>query len=87
MGKPVITTDDQKVRGEKVPFLHPLINRAGIKANNTATHMQLIGYTMLDVSHLCTLQLSSRQRVIVQTGPFTLYFDVLLHNQLNFNVL
>ena len=52
---------DQKVRGKQLPFLHHLINRAGITAHNTATHMQLIGYNMLDVSRLSGLQLSSKQ--------------------------
>ena len=70
---------DQKVRGKYLPFLHRLINRAGITSHNTATDMQLIGYNMLDVSPLRALQLSSRH--------FTLHFDVLLHNQLNFNIL
>ena len=36
--------------------------------------MQLIGYNMLDVSGLCALQLSSRQRYIAQTGPFYVVF-------------
>ena len=35
------TRGDQKVRGKYVQFLHRLINRAGIQAHNTATHMQL----------------------------------------------
>ena len=48
--------------------------------------MQLIDYNMLDASRLRALQLSSRQRYIAQTGPFYVAFDVLLHNQLNFNV-
>ena len=56
------TGGDQKVRGKKLPFLHPLLNRAGITAHNTMTHMKLIGYNMLDVSRL--LQLSPRQRYI-----------------------
>ena len=51
-----------------------LINRARITAHNTATHMQLIGYKMLDVSHLCALQLSSRQHYIARTGPFYVAF-------------
>ena len=40
----------------------------------TATHMQLIGYSMLDVSHIRALQLSSRQHYIAQTGPFYIAF-------------
>ena len=47
-----------------LPFLHRSINRAGITTYNTAKHMQLIGYNMLDVSRLRALQLSSRQRYI-----------------------
>ena len=43
-------------------------------AHNTATHMQLIGYIMLDVSHLRVLHLLSRQRFIAQTGPFNVAF-------------
>ena len=35
------TRGNQKVRGKELPFLHCLINRAGITAHNTATHMQL----------------------------------------------
>ena len=49
--------------------------------------MQLIGYNMLDVSRLRLLQLLLRQRYIAQTVHFTLHFDGLLHNQLNFSVL
>ena len=66
----VSTRGDQKVRGKSLPFLHRLINRPGITSHNTATHMQLIGYNMLDVSCLRALQRSSRQRYIAQTGPF-----------------
>ena len=51
---------DQKVCGKKLPFLHRLINRAGITVHNTATHIQLISYNMLDVSRICALQLSPR---------------------------
>ena len=81
------TRGDQKVRGKKLPFLHSLIDRAGITAHNTATHMHLIGYNMFDVSRLLALQMSSRQRFLARTGPFyTLHCDVLLDNQLNFNV-
>ena len=36
--------------------------------------MQLIGYSMLDVSRLRALQLSSRQHYISQTGPFYVAF-------------
>ena len=68
------TRGDQKVRGKKLSFLHRLINIAGITAQNTATYMQLIGYNMLDVSRLHVLQLSSRQRYIVRTGPFYVAF-------------
>ena len=68
------TRGDQKVRGKKLTFLHRLINRAGIAAHNTATHMHLIGYYMLDASRLRALQLSSRQRYIVRTGPFYIAF-------------
>ena len=68
------TRGDQKVRGKSLPFLHHLINRAGITSHNTATHMQLIGYNMLDVSCLSALQLSSRQRYIVRAGPFYVAF-------------
>ena len=65
---------DQKVRGKSLPFLHHLISRAGITAQNTATHKQLVGYKMLDVSRLHALQLSSRQRYIARTGPFYVAF-------------
>ena len=51
-----------------------LINRAGITAHNTATHMQLIGYNMFDAIRLRALQLSSRQCYIVRTGPFYVAF-------------
>ena len=57
-----------------MPFLHRLINRAGITAHNTATHMQLIGYNMRDVSPLRALQLSSRQRYMARRGPFYVAF-------------
>ena len=46
------------------PFLHRLINSAGISAFNTAKDMQLIRHNMLYVSRLRALQLSSRQRYI-----------------------
>ena len=65
------TRGDQKVRGKWLSFLHHLINRAGITAHNTATHMQLIGYNMLGVSCQRALQLSSRNRY---TGPFYVTF-------------
>ena len=68
------TRGDQKVRGKLLPFLYRLINRAGITAHNSATHMQLIGYNMLDVSRLRALQLSSRQGYIARTGPFCVAF-------------
>ena len=68
------TRDDQKVRGKLLPFLHRLINIAGITANTTTTYMRLIGYNMFDVSRLCALQLSSRQRYIARTGPFDVVF-------------
>ena len=58
------TRGDQKVHGKQLPFLHQLINKAGITAHDTATHMQLIGYNMLDVCLLRALQLSSRQPYI-----------------------
>ena len=64
----------QKIRGQMLPFLHRLSNRAGITAHNTAIYMQLIGYNMLDVSHLRALQLSVRQRLIAQIGPFYVAF-------------
>ena len=64
------TRGDQKIRGRSLPFLHRLINRAGITSNNIATHMQLIGYNILDVSCLRALQQSSRRRYIAQTDPF-----------------
>ena len=48
--------------------------RARITAHNTATHMQLMGYNMLDVSRLRAVQLSSRQRYIAWTGPFYIGF-------------
>ena len=38
------------------PLLNCLINRAGISAFNTATHMQLIGQYMVYVSHLHPLR-------------------------------
>ena len=53
-----------KKRGQMLPFLHWLSNRAGITAHNAITYMQLIGYNMLGVSRLRALQLSSRQRYI-----------------------
>ena len=56
------------------PFLHRLINRAGIRAHNTATHVQLIGHSMLDVSRLNALQLFSRQRYLSRSGPFFVAF-------------
>ena len=87
MEKSIITRGDQKVQGGKVSFLHRLINRAGITAYKTATHLQWIGYNKLDVSRSCVLQLLSRLRYIVRTGPFYITSDVLLHNQLNFNFL
>ena len=65
---------DQKVRGKQLPFLHRLINRTGITAHHTATHMHLISDNMLDVSRLRALQLSSRQRYIARTGPFYVAF-------------
>ena len=58
------TRVDQKVSGKWLLFLHRLISRAGITANNTATHMQLIGYNMLNVRRLRALQLPSRQRSV-----------------------
>ena len=54
----------QKIRGQMLPFLYWLSNRAGITAHNTVTYMQLIGYNMLGVSRLRELQLSSRQRYV-----------------------
>ena len=60
----IITRGVQKIRRQMLPFLHWLSNRAGITAHNTVTYMQLIGYNMLGVSRLRTLQLSSRQRYI-----------------------
>ena len=68
------TRGDQKVRRKQLSFLHRLLYRAGITAHNTATHMQLIGYNILGVSRLCTLQLSSRQHYKAQTGPFYVAF-------------
>ena len=59
---------------KKLPFLHRLIHRAGITVHNTATHMQFIGYNMLDVSRLRALKLSSRQRYIARTCPFYVVF-------------
>ena len=69
-----ITRDDQKVHRKKLPFWYRLINRVGITAHNTATHMQLIGYNMFDVSRLCALQLLSRQWYIARTGAFYIAF-------------
>ena len=46
----------------------------GITAHDTAAHMQLIGFNMLDVSLLRALQLSSGQRYIARTGPFYVAF-------------
>ena len=57
-----------------MPFLHRLINRAGITALNTATHMQLIIYSVLDVSRLRALQLSPGQRYIARNGLFYVEF-------------
>ena len=73
-GSYVIRGVIKKARGKYLPFLYRLINRAGMAAHNTATHMQLIGYNMLDVSCLRALQLSSRQRYIARTGPFYVAF-------------
>ena len=70
----IYTSCDQKVRGKKFPFLHRLINRAGITAHNTAAHMQLIGFNLLDVGRLRALQRSSRQRYITQTGAIYVAF-------------
>ena len=70
----VSTRGVQKIRGQMLSFLHRLSNRARITAHNTAIYMQLIGYNMLDVSNLCALQLSSRQRYVAQTGPFYVAF-------------
>ena len=70
----VSTRGDQKVRGKYLPFLHRLINRAGITAHNTATHRQLMGYNMLGFSRLRALWLSSRQRYIARIGPFYVAF-------------
>ena len=64
------TRGDHKVRGKWLPFLNRLINRARITAHNTAIHMLLIDYNLLDVSCLRSLQLSSRQRYIARTGSF-----------------
>ena len=64
----------KNTRTDAAIFFHRLSNRAGITAHNTATYMQLIGYNILDVSRLRALQLSSRQRYIVQTGPFYIAF-------------
>ena len=63
------TRGDQKVRGKQLPFLHRLVNKAGITSHNTATHMQLISYNMLNVNPLRALQRSSRQRYVARTGP------------------
>ena len=68
------TRGDQKLSGKLLPFLHPLINRAGIAENNTATYMRLISYNLFDVSYLRALQLLSRQHYIAQTGPFYVAF-------------
>ena len=57
-----------------MPFQYRLINKAGITAHYTVIHMQLIGYSMHDVSHLRELQLSSRQRYIARTGQFYVAF-------------
>ena len=57
----VCTMCDQKVHGKLLSFLHCLIDIAGITAHNTATHMQLIGYNMLDVSRLVASQLLAKQ--------------------------
>ena len=57
-----------------MPFLHCLVNRAGITAHNIATHMQLIGYNILNVSGQRALQLSSRQHYKAQTGLFYVAF-------------
>ena len=70
----LVTRGDQEVRGKQLPFLHRLINSAGITAHNTATYTHLICYKMLDVSRLRALQLSSRQRYIAWTGPFYVVF-------------
>ena len=60
----VDTRGDPEIRGKESPFLHCLIDRAGILAHTTAIHMHLIGHVMFYVSRLCVLQLSSRQRYI-----------------------
>ena len=62
MGIVRFTRGVQKIRGQMLPFLRWLSNRAGITAHDTVTYMQLISYNMLGVSRLRALQLSSRQR-------------------------
>ena len=52
-----------KIVAISISFLH-----------DTTTHMQLIGYNMLGVSHLRALQLSSRQRYIAQSSPYYVKF-------------
>ena len=77
----------RKFAEDNLIFLHRSIKSADITANNTATHMELISYNMLDVSRLRALKLASRSRYIAQTVALYVAFDVLLQNQLNFNVL
>ena len=59
---------------KKSPFLHCLINRVEISANNNVTHMQLIWHSMINVSRLRALQLSSRQCYIARTGAIYVTF-------------
>ena len=47
-----------------LPFLHRLINRAGISTSNTKTYMQLVCHEMVNDSPLSPLRLSSTQRYI-----------------------
>ena len=60
------TRGDQKVR--KIVAISTLF------LHDTATHMQLIGYNMLGVSHPRALQLSSRQRYKAQSSPYYVKF-------------
>ena len=70
----VIVYEGWTENSRKIVAISTSFDWARITAHNTAAHMQLIGYNMLDVSHLRALQLSSRQQYIARTGPFYVAF-------------
>ena len=64
-----------------MPFLYRLISRAEITAHNTALHVQLNGYNILDVSHQVHYSCRQGNAILRKPAHFTLHFDVLLHSQ------